>query len=109
MLNPDLPNIDNDLFDVPDLARLLPTARASHPPRILLLYGSARERSYSQLLTEEAARLLSKMGAEPKIFDPAVCPCLTMPLKATPRCKSCGSLRNGQKAWCGPRPSAMVQ
>jgi len=65
-----LPNIDNDLFDVPDLARLLPTARASHPPRILLLYGSARERSYSQLLTEEAARLLSKMGAEPKIFDP---------------------------------------
>lgn len=70
MLNPDLPNIDNDLFDVPALARLLPTARASHPPRILLLYGSARERSYSQLLTEEAARLLSKMGAEPKIFDP---------------------------------------
>ncbi len=70
LLNPDLPNIDNDLFDVPDLARLLPTARASHPPRILLLYGSARERSYSQLLTEEAARLLSKMGAEPKIFDP---------------------------------------
>jgi arsenical resistance protein ArsH len=34
------------------------------------LYGSARERSYSHLLTEEAARLLRAMGAEPRIFDP---------------------------------------
>ncbi len=41
-----------------------------HPPRILLLYGSLRERSYSRLAIEEAARLLRLMGAEPRIFDP---------------------------------------
>jgi arsenic resistance protein ArsH len=43
---------------------------SSHPPKILLLYGSLRERSYSKLLTLEAARLLEAMGAEAKVFDP---------------------------------------
>jgi arsenic resistance protein ArsH len=66
----ELPNIDADHFRRPDLARLLPAERASHAPRILLLYGSVRERSYSRLVTEEAARLLHAMGAEPRIFDP---------------------------------------
>ncbi len=42
----------------------------AHPPRILLLYGSLRERSYSRLLVEEADRLLRLMGAETRIFDP---------------------------------------
>ena len=41
-----------------------------HPPRILLLYGSLRERSYSRLAVEEAARLLRLMGAQTRIFDP---------------------------------------
>ena len=44
------------------------------PPRILLLYGSLRERSYSRLCVEEAARLLRFFGAEPRIFDPATLP-----------------------------------
>lgn len=70
MQSTDLPNLDIQSFEVPVLARLLPQQRAAHPPRILLLYGSARERSYSRLLTEEAARLLRSMGAEPRIFDP---------------------------------------
>jgi len=41
-----------------------------HPPRILFLYGSLRERSYSRLLAEEAARILEGYGAEVKFFDP---------------------------------------
>jgi len=41
-----------------------------HKPRILLLYGSLRERSYSRLVIEESARLLEAMGAETRIFDP---------------------------------------
>ncbi len=45
-----------------------------HPPRILLLYGSLRATSYSRLATEEAARLLSFFGAEPRIFDPSDLP-----------------------------------
>ena len=44
------------------------------PPRILLLYGSLRERSYSRLAVEEAARLLRFFGAETRIFDPADLP-----------------------------------
>jgi arsenic resistance protein ArsH len=45
-----------------------------HPLRILLLYGSLRERSYSRLVVEEAARLLRFFGAEPRIFDPSDLP-----------------------------------
>ncbi len=45
-----------------------------HPPRILLLYGSLRQRSFSRLATEEAARLLRFFGAEPRIFDPSDLP-----------------------------------
>lgn len=45
-----------------------------HPPRILLLYGSLRPRSFSRLATEEAARLLRFFGAEPRIFDPSDLP-----------------------------------
>jgi len=70
----DLPNIDPAQFQPLDLARLTPAERASHPPRILLLYGSVRERSYSRLLAEEAARLLQAMGAETRMFDPRELP-----------------------------------
>jgi arsenic resistance protein ArsH len=44
------------------------------PPRILLLYGSLRDRSYSRFAVEEAARLLRFFGAEPRIFDPSDLP-----------------------------------
>ena len=43
---------------------------SDHPPRILILYGSLRARSYSRLLAEEAGRILEYMGAEVKFFDP---------------------------------------
>ena len=73
-----LPNLDRALFERPSSARLhrAPgTAGASnHAPRFLMLYGSLRERSYSRLLTLEAARLLRAMGGEVRIFDPAGLP-----------------------------------
>ena len=43
-------------------------------PRILLLYGSLRPRSFSRLAVEEAARLLQFFGAETRIFDPSTLP-----------------------------------
>lgn len=70
MPSPDLPQLNAQAFAAPTLAKLLPGERATHAPRILLLYGSVRERSYSRLLTEEAARLLQAMGADPRVFDP---------------------------------------
>ena len=66
----DLPNIDQALFALPTLAQLQAPVASPHAPRILLLYGSVRERSYSRLLSEEAARLLQAMGCETRTFDP---------------------------------------
>lgn len=43
---------------------------SEHKPRILVLYGSLRERSFSRLLAEEAGRILEHMGAEVKFFNP---------------------------------------
>lgn len=43
---------------------------SGHKPRILILYGSLRQRSYSRLLAEEAGRILEYMGAEVKFFNP---------------------------------------
>jgi arsenic resistance protein ArsH len=67
---PDLPNIDADLFRVPAPEHLKEVGTSTHPPRILLLYGSLRTRSFSKLLTYEARRLLDAMGAETRVFDP---------------------------------------
>lgn len=45
-----------------------------HPPRILFLYGSLRERSYSRLVAEEAARIIQDFGAETRFFHPRELP-----------------------------------
>lgn len=67
-------NLDKQLFDAPITTEKLTAAQPTHPPRILLLYGSVRERSFSRFATEEAARLLEAMGAEVKIFNPSGLP-----------------------------------
>ncbi|WP_428926537.1 arsenical resistance protein ArsH [Marinibacterium sp. SX1] len=66
----DTPNIDAESFAAPDPAALFPVALSSHAPRILILYGSLRDRSYSRLAAEEAGRILARLGAEVRIFDP---------------------------------------
>ena len=69
MSMPNLPNLRAELFDKPDLAKLAQVGELDHPPRILMLYGSLRERSFSRFLTFEAARILEQFGAEVRIFD----------------------------------------
>ena len=69
-----LPNVDATLLDAPTGAHLNGAGTSSHAPRFLLLYGSLRERSYSKLLTLEAARLLIAMGGDVRVFDPAGLP-----------------------------------
>jgi arsenic resistance protein ArsH len=68
------PHLDASSFQAPTQQALQAGPASAHAPRILMLYGSLRERSYSQLLTLEAARLLRGMGAEVRIYDPAGLP-----------------------------------
>ena len=69
-----LPNLTKDLFVVPARSDFAGVATSTHAPRFLLLYGSLRPRSFSRLLTQEAARLLEAMGGEVEIFDPSGLP-----------------------------------
>ena len=69
-----LPAADSKFLNTPTPGQLEVQARFTHPPRILLLYGSLRERSYSRLLVEEAARILNHFGAETRIYNPAGLP-----------------------------------
>jgi arsenic resistance protein ArsH len=70
---PRLPAASAPSLRLPDSDRLS-VKPSTHKPRILMLYGSLRERSYSRFLTFEAARLLEHFGAEVKIFNPAGLP-----------------------------------
>lgn len=70
----DTPQLSEEHLHVPDTDRLFPAGHASHPPRILLLYGSLRKRSFSRLMTEEAARVLHRLGAETRTFNPSGLP-----------------------------------
>jgi arsenical resistance protein ArsH len=101
----ELPNISAASFDIPSIDRLNDPPRVStHPPRILLLYGSLRERSFSRLLTLEAERILKQYGADTRVFDPHGLP---LPDGAPPSHPKVAELRElsqwseGQ-VWCSP-------
>ena len=64
------PALNTECFDQHIAERL----HLQEPPRILILYGSVRERSYSRFVAEEAGRLLTAMGAEVKFFNPSGLP-----------------------------------
>lgn len=102
--NQDLPNLDLALIDVPTVEKLQGHELPPHKPRILLLYGSTRERSFSRLLTQEAARILTLMGAEAVIFDPSGLPLPDDAPQDHPKVKELRDLvlwSEGQ-VWCSP-------
>ena len=68
--DPSMPNLAAEQLNEIDYAALYNTPPKTHKPRVLMLYGSLRETSYSRLLTFEAARILTALGAEVKVFDP---------------------------------------
>jgi arsenic resistance protein ArsH len=109
-LNPCLPNIKKRVFDIPstDDMQLTPS---THKPRILLLYGSLRERSFSRLAIEESARLLTTFGAQTRIFNPAGLPQPDTEDDSHPKVKELRELMiwsEGQ-VWCSPeRHGAMT-
>ena len=89
----------------------LQPAITTHRPRILLLYGSLRERSFSRFLTEEAARLLETFGAEIRIFNPSGLPLPDDAPADHPKVRELRDLSawsEGQ-VWCSPeRHGAMT-
>jgi arsenical resistance protein ArsH len=98
----DLHNVIHDHLHVPSGDKL--AAMATHKPRILLLYGSLRDRSYSRFLTMEAARLLEHFGAETKIYDPHGLPLPDDAPDTHPKVQELRTLAawsEGQ-VWCSP-------
>lgn len=73
------PNIDDTLFPGIDAAALLTPLHKTHAPRILILYGSLRPRSFSRLSAEEAGRILTRLGAEVRFFNPSGLPLVDQP------------------------------
>jgi arsenic resistance protein ArsH len=98
------PALDARFLAPTDLPRLEPAAHASHPPRILLLYGSLRERSFSRLLVEEAARILQLLGCETRIFDPRELPLPDGAPADHPKVQELRalSLWSEGQVWCSP-------
>jgi arsenic resistance protein ArsH len=106
-----LPNLDGSCFKFPEQALLSPKQVSTHPPRILMLYGSLRERSYSKLLALEAARLLEAMGAEVRVFDPLDLPQPDAAPDTHPKVKELRDLAAWSEGmvWCSPeRHGAMT-
>lgn len=106
----DLPNVDQALLNRPSNDGFS-TSPSTHKPRILLLYGSLRERSYSRLVIEESARLLESWDAEVKIFNPTDLPQPDTDDGSHPKVQELHELMmwsEGQ-VWCSPeRHGAMT-
>ncbi len=106
----DLPQLDLASFAIPSAAQLH-HPQPSHAPRFLLLYGSLRARSFSRLLAEEAARILTLMGGEVKIFNPSGLPLPDDAPEAHPKVAELRQLCEWSEGmvWCSPeRHGAMT-
>lgn len=96
-------NLDMTLMHKPEMADFASQLSESKP-KILLLYGSLRDRSYSRLVIEESARLLDYFGAEAKIFDPRGLPQPDTEDENHPKVKELRELMMWSEGqiWCSP-------
>lgn len=91
------PQLDEECFTEIDRDRLLLPATSTHAPRILILYGSLRPRSFSRLSAEEAGRILGRLGAEVRFFNPSGLPLVDDGVDAThPKVRELREM----VAWC---------
>jgi arsenic resistance protein ArsH len=100
----DLPNIAWPSFQSPKLENLTPSRVLAHPPRVLLLYGSLRERSFSRLLTLEAERILQRYGADTRVYDPRGLPLPDGAPASHPKVSELRELSQWSEGqvWCSP-------
>lgn len=98
------PALDPKFLAQVDRGRLEVAAPATHPPRILLLYGSLRERSFSRLLVEEAERILKVLGCETRVFDPRDLPLPDATGPDHPKVQELRALSQWSEGqvWCSP-------
>lgn len=112
MADKNTPNLNEDAFAPIDEVALINAKAATHKPRILLLYGSLRERSFSRLACQEAALILEKFGAETKTFNPSGLPLPDDGVDAThPKVSELRALAIWAEGmvWCSPeRHGAMT-
>ncbi|WP_284336592.1 arsenical resistance protein ArsH [Comamonas sp. NoAH] len=107
----EFPALASESFQSIDWNLLKAPLRSSHAPRILLLYGSLRERSFSRLVVEESARLLKAFGAEVKVFNPSGLPLVDDASANHPKVKELRELTLWSEGmvWCSPeRHGAMT-
>ena len=107
----DLPNVKTNCIHPIDQAALGQLDATPEKPRILLLYGSLRQNSYSRMTSEEAARLLQMFGAETKSFDPRGLPLPDAEEPSHPKVEELRSLANWSDGmvWVSPeRHGAMT-
>ena len=96
--------LDPQFLETPTRTHLTAENPLNHPPRILLLYGSLRQRSYSRLLVEESARILERLGADTRIFDPRELPMPDAVTADHPKVQELRalSLWSEGQVWCSP-------
>lgn len=107
----DIPQITDVAFRQTNHSQLFPQNRPDHPPLVLLLDGSLRKRSFSRLMSQEAAQVLIRLCATTKIFNPAG---LLLPDDCNDSHEKVQELRelvtwNEVMVWCSPeRHGAMT-
>lgn len=99
----DMPNLIADQLHPIDHNKLF-AEQPAHAVRVLMLYGSLRQRSFSRLLTEEAARVLKTLGAEVKLFDPKGLPLVDEDSAEHEKVRELRelSLWSEAQVWCSP-------
>jgi arsenic resistance protein ArsH len=98
------PALRRVLFQMPDPSRYKPLRRNQYAPRILLLSGSLDERSCSWQVIDEVSRLLTRFGAEARVFNPRNLPPVSSTNVDHPKVQELRALSfwsEGQ-VWCGP-------
>lgn len=111
--DPSMPNLVDVQLQAIDATALAGDGASTRPARVLMLYGSLRKTSYSRLATYEAARILTALGAEVRVFDPRGLPLVDEAEDSAdhPKVKELRDLSIWSEAqvWCSPeRHGAMT-
>ena len=100
----DLPNLVESVFDIPTIEKLTVDQPSTHPPKILLLYGSLRERSMSRMVINECVHILQRLGCETRVFNPSGLPLVGDAETSHPKVQELRNLMTWSEGqvWCSP-------